>query len=442
MPLSDIVSVSITRDSFAPTRVGFGRLLVLGATDRFANSDLIRVYTDLDGMLSDGFLTSDNEYKAAAKYFGQSNRPVDIAIGLRGTDIAQVQTVTIVTVTNNANYILSVNGESFDYLSDGSALNTEIRDGLIALINASAQPVTAASTGATTFTITADSAGQGFTFAESDAKLSSVATTANVGVQEHLAAIVNSAAIGNDWFGLMLTSHTEGDIDEAAAYVETRRKLFGYATADAGVLANTAGNLAADLLALGYAATFGMYSADAANYPEAAWFGAMLAYLPGEATWALKPLTGITADVLTSTQRTNLEALNITYYETVAGRGVTKGGKVAEGEWIDTIIIANWTAQRMQEDVFVLLAASPKVPFTDQGIAQVGAVVSGVLKEGEGNGAYAPRDLDGKAFVVTLPKASSFSSAERQTRNLTRCTFAGFLAGAVHTVAVTGDVSA
>lgn len=77
--ISEIVNITITRETAAVTRAGFGTLLVVGAHTE--NADRIRFYTDLDGLTDDGFSSSDEIYKAVEAAFAQSPRPERVAVG-------------------------------------------------------------------------------------------------------------------------------------------------------------------------------------------------------------------------------------------------------------------------------------------------------------------------------------------------------------------------
>ena len=92
------------------------------------------------------------------------------------TTVAQVDTVTVTTVTNSLLYTVTINAVEYSYTSDIDATNDEIVAGLIAAINAGTEPVTAS--GTTTVILTADVAGTAFTTTVT-AELSVATTTAN-----------------------------------------------------------------------------------------------------------------------------------------------------------------------------------------------------------------------------------------------------------------------
>lgn len=159
--INDIVVVNITREAAKLTRAGFGTPLVFGEHNKFDLGELARVYNNITAVEED-FSTSDEEYKAAAKLFGQDVSPEQIIIGDRGANATQKMTVTIDTVENNTDYFTYINGTEFKYTSDADATAAEISAGLVAAINGGSEPVTAADlTG--TYTLTADVEGDPFT---------------------------------------------------------------------------------------------------------------------------------------------------------------------------------------------------------------------------------------------------------------------------------------
>lgn len=101
-----------------------------------------------------------------------------------GANVAQVERITVDTAANSTAYTVTINGVPISFTSDANATKEEIRDGLVAAINAEGfvNSEVTASNGPTTDTldVTADTAGTPFTLTESDANLSTSTITANV----------------------------------------------------------------------------------------------------------------------------------------------------------------------------------------------------------------------------------------------------------------------
>ena len=101
--------------------------------------------------------------------------------------------------------------------------------------------------------------------------------------------------------------------------------------------------------------------------------------------------------------------------------------------------------------MFVTLAKNEKVPFTNGGIAQIGAQVTAALQASVTDGLIAssrPNAITGDeetpAFTVTVPNVADISAIDRAARIIPASnpiSFEGTLAGAIHTVNVRGTLS-
>lgn len=297
-------------------------------------------------------------------------------------------------------------------------------------------PVTAVGSSATKVVCTA-AAGELHSYERVTAgNLSLLDATTNPGIATDLAAIL---AADGDWYGLILDSSSATEVSAAAAWVESNKKVFGYVTSDTAHLSTgSTSAIAYTLKTAGYTRTDGIYRAalgTSTAWSAAAWMASQFVRAPGNATAAYKSLAGISADDLTASQRTALESYNLNFYTTAGGVAITFPGKTASGEWIDVVRDLDWMRARLQEAVYAVLVANGKVAFTDEGIGLVAAAVRAVLTASVAANVLA-------SYTLTVPRASAVSSANKSARNLPGVTFTGVLAGAIHTAAVTGRVSA
>lgn len=189
------------------------------------------------------------------------------------------------------------------------------------------------------------------------------------------------------------------------------------------------------LKAMGYTRTIVMFSNTAdAEYPEAVWVGGNLPYTPGNITWEYKQLPGVTVSRLTANQINVLEGRGYNYYIPVKGINITRRGKVAEGEWIDTMQIVDWVYARLQEQIFYRLATMPKIAFTDVGFTIIENEIRSVLSQAQANNAI-------DTFSVTTPRALSVPEMQRAQRIAGDFKFEARLAGAVSIVRIQGSVN-
>jgi len=433
MGIEQVVNVQISRETATIIQAGFGRALVLSEHTSFAED--IRIYSSIVAVAED-FDAADPEYKAAAKLFGQSIKPVDIAIGKRAAAVAQVNDIEITTL-EDADYTVTINGTPFTYSPGGVPVNSsEVVTALIAAITAGSEPVTGTASGVSPdedLTVTADNAGRSFAVAVTT-NMTDVATTPNHGVAEDLDTIVASGDLGDSWYALMLTTRTDYDILEGAVWIESRSKMFIACSSAAAIVTSAVDDIASVLQAAEYARTALLYSADEANYPDAAWLGKMLPKEPGTATYSLKSLAGITKDELTDTEIAYAKAKGANYYIELGGTGITQNGNMSEGEWIDVIVGIDWIQARSEENIFTVLVTVPKVPFTNAGIDLIDNPLRQILTQAVERGILA-------SFEITKPLASDFTAAQKQSRILTGIEFTGTIAGAVHATTIYGKVS-
>lgn len=440
---SFIVTVNVTRETAALTRTGFGVPLVLGEHSVFA--ERIRFFSDLTEVSAAGFTSSDPEFVMATRLFGQELTPTQIAIGRRTTPVAQVNNVTVDTVTDSINYIITINGTVFSHPSGIGATAASISAGLDILINAGTEPVTSLdNTG--DLDLTSDDAGRPFTLSVS-AEMSFTTTTPHNGIDLDIQAVEDE---NPGWYKLLATSHLRSDVEVASADIEARKKIYITSSDDTDIV-NVAETSATDIAKFlkdkSLLRSSVIFSADAGEFPEAAWAGTMCPRLPGSATWAFKTLAGITVDDLTTTQTGNADDKNANYYVDIQSFTDTFPGKMANGEFIDLTRGIDEFSTRIAENIFRLLSIKPKVPYTSQGIALVEAEIRKEIQRGLRNGVIAPGELNETTGliedepIVTVPAIADTDVNDRAARILRDVKFQWRAAGAIHTVIVDGTVT-
>jgi len=439
MSLDDIVNIQITRETAAVDRAGFKEMLILDPHARFYPR--VTWYSNLAAMASAGWQTDDLAYVAASDWFAQSPKPTRVAVG---KVIGDTIVVSIDSVQNSTDYIIYIESATpgtpteFKYTSDPTATQTEIADGLVALINAGSEPMTASNVGDDVQLVN-DVAKAKYAVTINSWSLMSVGVPTSA--EEPDAALNAIVLEDNTWYGLCYTSRTEADIKTVMDWAETVYKIFGTASDDTNILASS------DTTSLAYyaesnslARSWVQYSANASTeYPEAAWMGKALTFDPDviHITWAFKTLSSVTVDSITDDQRSNALGKNANIYQPVGGVNITEFGTMGEGEYIDVILGCDWIRARMQENIFSRLVNQPKIPYTDKGIASIEASIKKDLQTGIDVGFLA----DSPAPVVTVPAAADVDQADKAARLLKNITFSATLAGAIHTVQVTGTVT-
>lgn len=259
-------------------------------------------------------------------------------------------------------------------------------------------------------------------------------------------ALAAIRAEDDDFYGIALADRTADNVLALAAWTETHTKLFCTASNDTNAKdASLSTDIGSQLQAKSYYRTAIWYHSLAADeYPEVATMARCFAIDPGGETWALKKLAGVTADNLSETEYNALTKKGYNTFEKFRNVSITQNGKVSAGEWIDVIRFRDWLQEEIRTNVFQLLINSDKVPYTDEGIATIEAVVKKALEDGQDKGGIAPTEYtaDGEknlGYTVSVPLSSDITANTKASRILSDVKFTARLAGAIHVVKINGS---
>ena len=263
--------------------------------------------------------------------------------------------------------------------------------------------------------------------------------TSDAGLAADLSAIL---AADRDWYGLLLDEQSSDMIMAAAAWTQSRRKLFVAQSADSACADGASeSDVISLLMAEGYTHTVAVFypATGASNgWIAAGILGSRLPDDPGSDTWAFKTCPGVAARDITTSQHEAVLAKNGNTYETVGGVAIFYPGKTPSGEWADITRGIDWLVARMGERLFAAQVGSRRIPYTQNGIDLVASMVRAQLSEGQRVGF-----LDGAVQpVVNPPRIGDISTEVRATRALPAVTFNAKVAGAIHELTVTGSVTA
>lgn len=444
MAITDIADVSIVATTSAPSAANFGiaLLAVNKVPTGFVNR--VRLYGSLKEMTDAGWLVTDPGYIGALDYFSQTPRPKSIKIGRRANKTVQSLQLTVLSAVTGEIHTLTVAGVPLTYTVPGSSTTTTVATALELLIEAVAGVDSTSSAAVITFGPTGATPGVLIDVADWSRNLSLKDVSADPGLGPDLIAI---QAEDDDWYGLALDSNSKAEVLAAAAFIEPTEKLFGYSTVDTEVSDNTVTtDVMSSLKALAYSRTYGIFDANRLlGFSALAWMGDRFAGSdPGADTWAYKTLIGVKVDdQVTAAQRNAILSTptstgkNGNIYSLIENAGRTENGKVASGEWIDTIRFLDWLRSILRTGIAQLLFSNPKIPYTDTGIEAVVNVVKGALSRGVKVGGLA----DDIPYVVTAPTSAEVDPATRAQRLLPNVEFSARLAGAIHIVEIRGSVS-
>lgn len=175
--------------------------------------------------------------------------------------------------------------------------------------------------------------------------------------------------------------------------------------------------------------------------PEAAVVGASAGLAAGSFSYKNLTLKNTIPLELTDTEIDEVhEAGAITIVEK-AGDIVTTEGKVLSGEYIDIIDSKDFVIQNIEYKTQKVLNQAKKVPYDNNGIAMLESATIEVMREAYNNGIIATNDDGTPAYTVSFALRSATSEADRVARKYPYGSFSFVLAGAIHEVEVTGEIS-
>lgn len=433
--ISSVVSVQIKANSRNPTRTGFGVPLILTYHTRF--TEKWRSYSSLAGMTSDGFLATDPAYRIAAALLAQNPSVKSFLVGRKDTPATFTQVLTVTSAVAGARVRFKVIDsagvvQQIDYLIPGSSTTTTVATAVELLVEALAG-VDSTSAGAA---ITITSSVAGFKPLIYDCENCGVnETTPDAGYDTELSTL---ELLNNSWYFVVTDTQSPANVAKIAAWVLPRTKLYFVATQSDLELAGT-GTLGSDLKALANGRTAILFAFNPQEFAGASWVGQGAPITPGEQTWALKQLIGVTAKDLTTTQEAFLTADNINNYQAIAELGATRPGVVTSGEWIDVVHGTDALTAAIQEAVWTVMANAGKIPFTDAGLDLIASAILGAMKRFEGTNERPGLLLPGSS-KVNMPLAADISAADKRARRLAGVSFYAKFAGAVHAVDLVGTL--
>ena len=482
LSVDGVVQVSLLLSSPAPTARGFGTKLIIGKATILPLWQRVKEYADLDELVVD-FISSTEEYKAAAIHFGQNPRPRKVKIGrqflaaqagsLRGgvaSDVVGDYTgitdgIFDITINGTNRVIDAVNFTGDVTMADVAAsIQTALQVALASTLctwDATLKKfiITSPTTGPTSIVLPAV-AGTAATGVDISTLLAltvddEAKSVNGIAIETMTAAWDASAIFDPDFYFTAVTAAmSTQDIKDSGAWALSHVHQFFYTTADANALVTSdTGNLGYYFKNLSNRRTLGMYSGGSpyASQSPSARAGVVDFDQPNSTiTLMYKQLPGVAVDELTSAQVAALQSYNLNYYVTRGGISVLENAKMADGTFQDEVHGLDWFQAGLQNAIFAKLATTPtKIPQTDLGAAQIIDACNAFAKKTRNNGLVAPGKWVGDAFgelktndfmptgfYFAAGLVSDMSAADKAARKSPPITGAILLAGAIHTVAV------
>jgi Protein of unknown function (DUF3383) len=428
--INNVVGFNIVIQDAAPSRSSFGTIAVI-AHHTVSPSRLVYDTTPdgRAGMLLDGFAATHDAYRKNLAIGAQNPKVPSFKLYNRAAPNAQALTLTPTNTTPGRKYEFELNGVAVSHTNGpaetATTICTALRTQLTAIPN-----VTAAGTTTVTLSLTS-AAGARMYLKGAPAYLTVKDTSPDAGIATDLdAALLEDP----DFYGVLIDSTSEAEINAAAAWCQSNGKLLHAQTVDSDVLTSNATDVASDLRAAAYSYAKLWYSRDMPAQLAASIMGRQFSRNPGSTTWENQRLNGIVADPLTPTELANAEGkgcgLYLPYGDTVAA---TFNTAAASGRFLDITRDSDWLKANAQADVLAYLLNQEKVPFTQAGIDGVEGVLRARFQLAENAGV-----LD-EGWTITLPTVDEIDPADKAARQLAAAdTFAGIFQGAIHGVQLSG----
>lgn len=151
----------------------------------------------------------------------------------------------------------------------------------------------------------------------------------------------------------------------------------------------------------------------------------------GSITWKFKPLVGVTP-ITDRTLALAFEAANANYYMNVNGKPHLRNGVMVSGEFIDSIHGQDWIKVNGQTAVQTVLMNASKVPYGDDGVAQLVSALADILELAGRNGIIAQKDNGQFDYVINAIPVANLTAAERASRKYSGLSFEYREDGAIH----------
>lgn len=275
-----------------------------------------------------------------------------------------------------------------------------------------------------------------------------------------LAALQECRTANQDWYMAYCPTADDADHADIAEYVEALTEPFTqyiFQTAANEVLTDDPDNIFETFKEQAYAHTMGIYATD--DHVAAAVMG----YAMGQTsdltdsayTLKFKTLPGVSPDNLTTNQvntiKSNYGNVYVTYSRDL---NVFDDGRMFSGAWFDEILGVHRLTTDIQTAVANQLVQTPKLPQTEEGMAQLKAVISNTCQKHRRIGFIAPGKWTGgnvntlktgdilpTGYLVISDSISDQAQAARDARQAPAIYVPVKLAGAIHSVVIKINVN-
>lgn len=353
--IDDPVNVTISLGTQPISTTGFEIPLFLTPSNITANRT--ERYSSTIAMIEAGYAAGSPAVKFAEKAFAGNFAPPAVKIGLMNYDAT---TITFTETNYTGDVIINISAgtvvKSIKYTASASTPAATVATGIVAAILADVGLLALVDASATTNVV------------EVSPKVATTKLSIGYNTGKYIILNTSSETVAvaapivadydNDWYYAASESHTDADILALAAFAAANFKMHVYSTSSALVKdkANTT-NIAYQLQQLSYNTSCGVYHELAdTEFPEGGIVGASASNDPSYGDSLMyKSIPGVPTSQLTESAREAIWGFNLNFYQAYQGTTIFRDGKVASGQFFDTIRFGHWFKFRSEESVFGFL---------------------------------------------------------------------------------------
>lgn len=447
MTIQNVVTTQLLTQGPPPEKKGYGVAMILTTHSKYV--DRHRTYSQADDLLDDGWTVNDLVYEQATALL--SGGGVDsFMVGKRNNVPLQSVRLTPTSTVVGTVYSITIKAPGFASAETASytvvALDTvaTICDGLKIAIdlltagNGLSSANLLCTDGTTHLDLTPVAVtGKVFRYSAPNDALTFEDRTADPGIVADIAAI-RATPGGDAWWALYCESNSKAEIVAAAGTIEGLEKALFYTSMDTNMKSTAYApggtGIAATLKGLSYNRTIGCYCSDQTKHAYLRVMSLGLPKDPGTESWKYLRPVGVSAEVLSTNEVTNLLSNNVNFIVDRADVTFAMPGVAASGEWIDTVRGNDWFINSLEVDVLTMFLNATstlgKISFTANGIALVKKTVLATCSSAKATDANPARLL--ASYTVTTPDISQVTAADKAARILRYVVIEGVYAGAIH----------
>lgn len=234
----------------------------------------------------------------------------------------------------------------------------------------------------------------------------------------------------NDWFFLTCTDNTNAAVTALSGWIDTQEKMYFTTAQDLTV----PGTLESEQ-------TVVMYHDNAEAYVAEGLAAYLATATVGGVTAKFKTISGVSEATITATQLAQLHTDGGFTYIDKMGVLQTTEGVTTSGEYIDVVMGSFFLQFKMEEESALLAVNTPKIPYSNQGIAMLASVAEKVLKQGVSQGIILEDDDGNGVYEITTVRREDTATNDIANRVYNGLSWEATLSGAVHSATISGTLT-